>query len=293
MGAVAPAPVRKRPRGHAIEWDDEDVRGFLEDFDEDDADEMAEDAGRETNALWKAGAILAVVGAVASNKKQSTYKWNPGRQRYVRPDASVVNRSSIRRAVDAVSKVAVQGMRRTGQDLIDGRISIPHMQNTARKQLTAAQVLATGIARGGKGQLTSAATGAVADLARRDYDALARLAADLESGKIPAGGRMMQRLALIGKTARNTFYNAERIGKAEAGFEQAKRVLAFGESCEDSADRDGCTELAALGWVDIEDLVPIGDATCLSNCRCEVIYRVQPVDAQGEPIKEEEASEEE
>jgi hypothetical protein len=55
--------------------------------------------------------------------------------------------------------------------------------------------------------------------------------------------------------------------KKSMGVKEARRIIHEGAiHCED------CPDLAKLGWVPIDDLVPIGDTACIVNCRCAIEY---------------------
>jgi hypothetical protein len=55
--------------------------------------------------------------------------------------------------------------------------------------------------------------------------------------------------------------------KRGMGARSARRILHEGAiHCEE------CPDLAKLGWVPIDDLVPIGDTACIVNCRCAIEY---------------------
>lgn len=54
---------------------------------------------------------------------------------------------------------------------------------------------------------------------------------------------------------------------------EARRVLRAAEHCHKSAATPGCLELAQKGWMPIEEMVPIGGATCRNWCRCYIEYR--------------------
>jgi hypothetical protein len=71
-----------------------------------------------------------------------------------------------------------------------------------------------------------------------------------------------------------TFSNIELQVRIALGVDtEAKRVLRAAEHCHNSAATPGCLELAQKGFVPIEEMVPIGNATCRNWCRCYIVYR--------------------
>lgn len=75
--------------------------------------------------------------------------------------------------------------------------------------------------------------------------------------------------------AGNAIYQNNLLAVARAnGFRMARRILGENENhCVDSASRSGCIELAAIGWVNIDTIVQISNATCLTNCLCVYEFR--------------------
>lgn len=76
-----------------------------------------------------------------------------------------------------------------------------------------------------------------------------------------------------GAAVRSIFKNWSLGLVKEAGFTEARRILGIAEHCQDSADREGCIELAAQGWVPIDRFVPFGGATCRDHCKCSFEFR--------------------
>jgi len=108
---------------------------------------------------------------------------------------------------------------------------------------------------------------------RPHYRWLDNFLAEIESGAQPLNGFAVVRAGMYARAA-NAIYENERMRVAEdAGYREARRVLGPNEEhCIDSS-RPGCVELFQLGWVPIADMVPIGEATCLSHCLCGLEFR--------------------
>jgi hypothetical protein len=60
-------------------------------------------------------------------------------------------------------------------------------------------------------------------------------------------------------------------------MEEELRVLGEADHCstedDPDGDREGCLELAALGWQPIGTLPKIGESVCIVNCHCRFAYR--------------------
>jgi hypothetical protein len=76
------------------------------------------------------------------------------------------------------------------------------------------------------------------------------------------------------RAAHITFANVElEVYKTLDFYDEARRVLRAAEHCRDTELTPGCLELAAQGWMPVDQMTPIGDATCMQWCRCYIEYR--------------------
>jgi hypothetical protein len=70
-----------------------------------------------------------------------------------------------------------------------------------------------------------------------------------------------------------SYEDAQRAAAINAGYEYERNVLGRTENHCKSGTRPGCVEQTRLGWVPIGTLTPIGGRTCLSSCKCQIVYR--------------------
>lgn len=101
------------------------------------------------------------------------------------------------------------------------------------------------------------------------YEFLRRYAQQIETGEQPIDGRAQARSAAYIQSARAAHMAARDDVAKAVGLDQMRNILYPGDSCE------GCVEMEALGWIDIDDerWIPVGKRECRSNCRCDVAYR--------------------
>jgi hypothetical protein len=111
------------------------------------------------------------------------------------------------------------------------------------------------------------------------FDRVDELKGAIDEGRIPFDGRILTSVGNIARSANIAFQNSKVEKGKKLGHDEAMRVLGENENhCHDSTDRPGCVELADLGWVRIDKLVPLGMATCWDNCMCQVKTRKRPND---------------
>ena len=109
------------------------------------------------------------------------------------------------------------------------------------------------------------------------FDRLDQLKIAIETGTIPFNGRIVTAAGNMARAGNGLYQNAKIERGKRYGHNQARRVLGPNENhCHDS-EKPGCISLAALGWVSIHVIVPIGGATCRDNCMCQMETRMSNV----------------
>lgn len=101
----------------------------------------------------------------------------------------------------------------------------------------------------------------------RQLQFLDALLADILSGKQALDGTLLRRIAMYaggGWAALQALLAGRALGD---GMREERNVLGRAEHC------DGCLTETARDWVPIGTLIPVGERTCLSNCRCHLEYR--------------------
>lgn len=106
------------------------------------------------------------------------------------------------------------------------------------------------------------------------FERLGNLAEKLARGELKIDGRVVGWSGMYARAGNSIFWNSSLKIAQRNGMREARRILGPNENhCLDSRDRQGCFELAEQGWVAIDQMVELGDATCLSNCLCGMQFR--------------------
>lgn len=96
----------------------------------------------------------------------------------------------------------------------------------------------------------------------------------LNTGQIALNQALVVRAGMYARAGNDIYQNNLLAVASRNGMTQVKRVLGPNEAhCENSKNRFGCIELALMGWVNIQNVIPIGDATCLTHCLCSYEFR--------------------
>jgi hypothetical protein len=194
-----------------------------------------------------------------------TYSSSTGRYRDA--DGKLVSFRAVRDAVDRTVDEASDRLGRLAERLRSGEITLADFQTSAMATIKDVH-LATGIAaHGGKAAMDQATYGAIGYRIRSEYAYLRGMAREIADGIQPLDGRLAARARLYGQAGRATFETVRARDDVARGADEERNVLSPSEHC------DQCRSLAALEWVPVGTLPPIGARTCGSNDRCSIRRR--------------------
>jgi hypothetical protein len=101
---------------------------------------------------------------------------------------------------------------------------------------------------------------------------LNKFASDLMGGEIRMNGHIVSRAGMYGDAVYSVSENWTL--QSVLGLDmECRRVLGPNENHCYPSDLPGCIELAQMGWVPVANMIPLGQTTCRSNCRCRIEYR--------------------
>lgn len=210
---------------------------------------------------------MTTAPAIRPVPNSPTLRWNEAAKRYIGPNGRFVPTKQVRGQLDKFIKGAVQSMDDISRALVNGEIGLGAWQ-TEMMVLTKDVNLAGGaLQRGGWYQMRPEDFGRVGQKVRGEYGFLDGFAGDIASGKQKLDGTLPSRSRLYGEQARATYYDFSTAEARADGFDEERSRLQPAESCEQCIGED------RKSWVPIGNLIPIGDRTCLSNCRCTMEYR--------------------
>jgi len=180
----------------------------------------------------------------------------------------------IRMGVERVANAVQRDLRDLTVRMVNGELSRAQwyaiMRETMKQEYRAAYLAAIG----GKANYTRSEISKFGWRMRPHYRWLDNFLSELESGKQAMNGFAVMRAGMYARAANAIYQNTRARVAEQNGFREGRRKLGRNEEhCEDSHSRPGCIELAARDWVPMGELVPIGEATCLSHCLCELEFR--------------------
>lgn len=196
---------------------------------------------------------------------------NNGRGAYRGPDGRIVAQKQVRAALDQYVDASQLQAADLGNMLRTGTIDLKQWQLSMRGHIKTMHTNAAIAANGGIDQMTPAEWGRVGQRIRYHYERLDNFASEIASGKQPLDGRFMVRSNMYTEAAIATHDRVNRAKMQRAGYMEERNIL------EPSARHcNGCLDEDNKGWVRSDGpdkLIPVGERQCLSNCRCNIIYR--------------------
>ena len=213
-----------------------------------------------------------------------TYDARTKRYRNVRT-GRLVSTAEVRRTLDRTLQSIEQDVRRRAEAVVEGSISLRQFQLGMEADVKSIHLLSYTLEKGGWSQMTAADYGRVGRTlynpnATTDrstwgqYQFLRGFIEETATGRQRIDRTFIRRAGMYAQAGRKTYHRAELIEMLARGATQARRNLNPADHCTDAdGELRGCVELAAEGWVPIENLTPIGDANCRTNCKCDVSYR--------------------
>lgn len=187
---------------------------------------------------------------------------------YRDPNGQARDLAAVRRAFDLRIEASRESMRGHARDLAAGRIDAKAFEQRMRDDIRRIHVEGRVLGVGGREMATSSDYGKTGNAIKQEYRYLSSFVQDIEDGRHTPAGIEARASKYAGANAIQQF-EAGRLGvMTEAGYTQARRV-----AVGDAGTCDTCRTHAAAGWVALDEVAPIGDDQCQSNCRCVIEFR--------------------
>jgi hypothetical protein len=259
-----PAGVRVRP------YADAQTQAFL--ADNADLDDTLLLWDRKSGYPGMLEAVSRPMVQLAANLWEAVFDFRVGRYRYIR-SGKFVSAANVRAGVLRVSTAQEQVMASLTQSLIDNEIT-PRQWYLQMRKAMKDQYRSSWLASiGGQGNYTRSEVSKFGWAIRDQYRWLDNFFVQLQTGEQALNGFAIRRARMYARAGNGIYQNNLLRIAIEHGMRRGRRVLGENENhCTDKqvgrASRPGCKELADKGYVSIFEVVPIGNALCLSNCLC-------------------------
>lgn len=193
--------------------------------------------------------------------------WLFGRRQYLSVETGrLVRKDTVSKWVNEIVDAAKERMQHLAERYLSGELTAGQWQIAMQEEIRQAHRSMAILANGGKKAMTAADWGRVGARIRGQNQYFLGFASDIATGQ-SSDAQTVNRAGMYADSIYATYQNSVALRERGAGMRRARRVLdPAAEHCTD------CPPLAALGWVPIEELVPIGATPCVSNCRCTIEY---------------------
>jgi hypothetical protein len=186
-------------------------------------------------------------------------------------DGRPVRVESIRQGLEQMANRQTAQINRVTDQLTAGQITVDQWLEEMRRIVGSSHSIAAALSLGTVG--AALASQIVVRNIDREWQFAENFAADIRKQKPDIMRRARSRARSYLSAARITFSSIDLAVHKAVGYKFARRRLTLAEHCTNSDGFRGCLELAALGWMDIDKMVPIGHATCGNFCKCFIEYK--------------------
>jgi hypothetical protein len=189
-----------------------------------------------------------------------------------RIDGRAVSITSIRMYLQRIQDRFARQLVLLTLQLEKGEITIAAWQREFERTITSGHILAGALILGSiSSSVNHRAVLERIDEQLRFLDAFGEAIRARQAGSF---GKIRARAKSYLQAIHLTFTGIELQQRIALGVEtEARRRLRPAEHCHNSIDTPGCIELALKDWIPIDEMVPIGQATCTIWCKCFIEYR--------------------
>ena len=200
--------------------------------------------------------------------KGGDYVYDPGRKVYINiRTGREISKAQLRRYVGRVSDESSLRMKKNTQQLIAGIIILSVWYARMRDLMKALYKTIWLLSIGGFIFDDDTVRNAFYLFVLLQFNYLDNFSEQINDGVQPLNGFAMTRAGMYGSAGNGMWQNVNLENGRANGYTEGRRKLGPNENhCTEKenpgSERPGCIELAALGWVPIDQVVPIGDAIC-------------------------------
>jgi hypothetical protein len=242
--------------------------------------------------------ILKLQSSSMPQKPLPDYTWDPVKRRYRDKQGHLVRNAVILALILRAVRRSKKTFEQAAQELLDQKITERQFQAIMQQGISAGHLAMAAIAAGGAARLVGALLQQTRHIIATQTAYMLRLGSQIALGQV-SEAQLMARTGMYADALYSTFANiqlaretllAQQAGATSEAVRAAARIAAQAgaplpapgivgpqrfarriidpgaEHCEE------CPALAARGWIPVEQMVPIGDTTCLMNCRCTIEY---------------------
>lgn len=184
-----------------------------------------------------------------------------------------ISEREVRDAVDRTADLASRQMGEAAARFRTGQIGAAEWIAQSQQIVKDSQIASALAAYGGRLRMDQGKWGLVGQQIRVQYAYLNRMADDMLSGRQRMNGRLDARARQYGQASRSLYENIRRRESAAAGLSFERNILHPADHCAQ------CVSQSARGLVPLGSLVPIGQRTCRSQCRCTLSFSRSAVEA--------------
>lgn len=209
-----------------------------------------------------------------------SFHWSKSRRVYLDDNGNEVSAEQIREWMESYIDSEKEDLSAEAAKMVVGGITAAAFFSWMRSELKAIHGAASVIAYGGEDEMDEDRWQRVEEKVVSELEYLTGFRTDVESEQsAPAWEEMLwpqDRATLYADSIYSSYANAEKAREADAGVLVGRRV------CEnDESSCQTCIDAATSEYIPLDEILDVGDAECLSRCRCWVEFSYEGI----EPIE--------
>lgn len=201
---------------------------------------------------------------------KGSYKWRPETRTFTRGDKTV-SRDKLKKWVDLAVESSKAQLEEIAIQYRTGKINLAQFRISTGGELKRLHSSMAMMANGGRNAISTKGWARTGAKLRSEFAYLNSFRAAL-LGKEPSllGDDFVERVKMYADAGYAQYENQVRGREKDAGVKRARRV-----KVGDDTTCPGCNRAATEDFLPINDVLPIGDADCLSRCRCHIEYKTE------------------
>lgn len=213
-------------------------------------------------------------GLLDANARNSKWVYDPVTNTYKTKNGSTFTPHQARMAVTRISNQAASEMRESTSQLIAGVIIASVWYARMRDVMKTLYSTIWLLNIGGVLFDDNTERNLFYAFVLWQFDFLDNYANQIRTGVQPLNLRAISRSSLYAKWGNVEHQNIQLERNLTKPNMEGRRVLGPNENhCEPEGGNPGCIDLSLLGWIPIDQLVPIGETTCANHCKCHLEFR--------------------
>ena len=185
-------------------------------------------------------------------------------------NGKVIEAAAILLLIDRLTSVGKREAKRISGRLERGEISIAQWRVAIAELLKSAHIIAASVGRGGRSRMTQSDWGKVGNKLRWQYGFLDKFTRSIVSGAVVIGAGVIANRAIKYLSAPYISFQTAKQSEHAIGVDGKPVLVRLVQNSKEGCEE--CNADAALGFIPVDDMDPIGSRICGDYCLCDLEF---------------------